>query len=82
MIASVNPDLSAANDLAALLNARAEENQALISALAAAIQALNSASVADTTERTEQVNNYLSETYNLLIRALDRKAAIFQRKQQ
>lgn len=82
MIASVNPDLSAANDLAALLNARAEENQALISALAAAIQALNSAPVADTTERTEQVNDYLSETYNLLIRALDRKAAIFQRKQQ
>jgi hypothetical protein len=80
MIASVNPDLSAANDLAALLNARADENQVLISALAAAIQALNSAP-ADTTERTEQVNNYLSETYNLLIRALDRKAAIFQRKQ-
>jgi hypothetical protein len=75
MIASVNPDLSAANDLAALLNARADENTALVATLAAAIQALS------TTENQRSVNAELTETYNLLIRALDRKAAIFQRKQ-
>ena len=75
MIASVNPDLSAANDLAALLNARADENTALVATLAAAIQALS------TTESQRSVNAELTETYNLLIRALDRKAAIFQRKQ-
>lgn len=75
MIASVNPDLSAANDLAALLNARADENTALVATLAAAIQALS------TTESQRSVNPDLTETYNLLIRALDRKAVIFQRKQ-
>jgi hypothetical protein len=75
MIASVNPDLSAANDLAALLNARADENTALVATLAAAIQALS------TTESQRSVNPDLTETYNLLCRALDRKAVIFQRKQ-
>jgi hypothetical protein len=75
MIASVNPDLSAANDLAALLNARADENTALVATLAAAIQALS------TTESQRSVNPDLTETYNLLCRALDRKAAIIQRKQ-
>jgi len=67
--------LSAANDLAALLNARADENTALVATLAAAIQALS------TTESQRSANAELTETYNLLIRALDRKAVIFQRKQ-
>jgi hypothetical protein len=57
------------------LNARADENTALVATLAAAIQALS------TTESQRSVNAELTETYNLLCRALDRKAAIIQRKQ-